>query len=57
MTLFIEVPDKNAMAPVYKTSETLPDFSYAVNPDPVLLFRYSADVQWPSHTLRSAVLR
>ena len=40
--VYRSAPDKNAMAPVYKTSETLPDFSYAVNPDPVLLFRYSA---------------
>jgi 3-methylfumaryl-CoA hydratase len=40
--VYRSAPDKNAMAPVYQTSETLPEFSYAVNPDPVLLFRYSA---------------
>ena len=35
-------PDRNAVTPIFKTTATPPEFSYAVKPDPVLLFRYSA---------------
>lgn len=40
--VYRSAPDENAAVPVYKMSDATPEFSYTVNPDPVLLFRYSA---------------
>jgi 3-methylfumaryl-CoA hydratase len=40
--VYRSAPDKNAAAPVFKTTDTPPDFSCVVKPDPILLFRYSA---------------
>ena len=40
--VYRSAPDINATAPVFKTTDTSPEFSYVVKPDPILLFRYSA---------------
>jgi len=40
--VYRSAPNIHATAPVLKTTDTPPEFSYVVKPDPILLFRYSA---------------